>query len=133
MKQLTFVGPPAAAIAAMGSKIVAKNRMREAGVTIDARDLEPLLQQGAARDHEASVPVAFAPDPGTTAVADGGSLKDIAKNATEAAEKQAIVEALRVTGGNKQKAAQRLQTDYKTLFVKLKRYGLGNARQPAAE
>jgi 3-methylcrotonyl-CoA carboxylase alpha subunit len=31
---VTFVGPPAAAIAAMGSKIVAKNRMREAGVPV---------------------------------------------------------------------------------------------------
>jgi DNA-binding NtrC family response regulator len=115
-----------------------RNVMRRAalqapGVTIDARDLQPLLQEVSAVDDEASVPVPFAPDTGTTALADGGSLKDIAKNATEAAEKQAIVEALRVTGGNKQKAAQRLQTDYKTLFVKLKRYGLGNARQPAAE
>ena len=30
----SFVGPPAAAIAAMASKIVAKNRMREAGVPV---------------------------------------------------------------------------------------------------
>ncbi|HEY2107761.1 MAG TPA: helix-turn-helix domain-containing protein, partial [Candidatus Binataceae bacterium] len=62
----------------------------------------------------------------------GKSLRDVARVASEAAEKQAIVEALRATGGNKQKAAQRLQTDYKTLFLKLKRYGLGKTREQAA-
>jgi 3-methylcrotonyl-CoA carboxylase alpha subunit len=41
---VTFVGPPPAAIAAMGSKIVAKNRMREAGV--------PVLPGYAGRDQE---------------------------------------------------------------------------------
>jgi DNA-binding NtrC family response regulator len=65
------------------------------------------------------------PQPATN----GASLKDIARVAIETAEKQAIVAALRATDGNKQKAAQRLKTDYKTLFLKLKRYGLSNARQ----
>ena len=68
-----------------------------------------------------------ASNPAPDAVSNSGrSLKDIARVAFEAAEKQAITEALRTTGGHKQKAALLLQTDYKTLFVKLKRYGLGN-------
>src|SRR6185437_10579991 len=48
---LIFVGPPAEAIAAMGSKIVAKARMRAAGVPVlpgydgDAQDLSDLEEQ----------------------------------------------------------------------------------------
>ena len=103
------------------------------GVEIEAKDLGPLLQEGVAAEQQKPGPVSPAADAALPAVTNGGSLKDIARNAGEAAEKQAIVEALRATGGNKQKAAQRLRTDYKTLFVKLKRYGLSNARQPAAE
>ena len=117
-----------------------RNLMRRAAlqaqaVEIDARDLEPLLEATvSAANLEPLAPVAAAPLSGagdtlTTPAFNGGSLKDIARQAIEAAEKQAIVEALRATGGNKQKAAQRLKTDYKTLFLKLKRYGLSNNRQ----
>jgi 3-methylcrotonyl-CoA carboxylase alpha subunit len=51
---LRFVGPPAAAIAAMGSKIVAKTRMREAGVPVlpgyagSAQDLPSLEREARA-------------------------------------------------------------------------------------
>jgi DNA-binding NtrC family response regulator len=52
------------------------------------------------------------------------SLKEIAEEAARAAEKQAICEALRVTQGNKSKAARALKTDYKTLHLKMQRLGV---------
>jgi len=57
---------------------------------------------------------------GTKAV----SLKGIAGDAAIAAEHQVICDTLRATGGNKSKAARLLQTDYKTLHLKLKRLGI---------
>jgi DNA-binding NtrC family response regulator len=55
----------------------------------------------------------------------GRSLKEIASAAADAAETDAIVEALHAAGGNKSEAARLLKTDYKTLYVKMKRLGLG--------
>jgi DNA-binding NtrC family response regulator len=52
------------------------------------------------------------------------SLKDVADAAAEAAERGAIVAAVRACGGNKTRAARLLQTDFKTLHLKMKRYGL---------
>ncbi len=102
------------------------------GVAITGKAIEPLLKE----DHVRLAPLAPVPAHAPTemtAIPNGAeSLREIARSATEAAEKHAISEALRATGGNKQKAATRLKTDYKTLYVKLKRYGLGTARQPAA-
>jgi len=63
---LTFVGPPATAIAAMGSKILAKNRMREAGVPLlpgyagPAQDLKDL----AAAAHTVGLPLIIKPAAG---------------------------------------------------------------------
>ncbi len=54
----------------------------------------------------------------------GLSLKKIGENAIEEAEKQAIRNVLRSTQGNKSQAAKILKTDYKTLHVKIKKYGL---------
>jgi len=54
----------------------------------------------------------------------GQSLKQIAETAVEEAEKQAIRSVLKSTGGNKSQAAKALKTDYKTLHVKIKKYGL---------
>ncbi|HET9869734.1 MAG TPA: helix-turn-helix domain-containing protein, partial [bacterium] len=54
----------------------------------------------------------------------GQSLKQIAETAVEQAEKQAIASVLKSTGGNKSQAAKILKTDYKTLHVKVKKYGL---------
>ncbi len=53
---------------------------------------------------------------------DSFSLRDIAKRTLEKAEVEAIEKALRITRGNKSKAAELLGIDYKTLFRKLKRY-----------
>ena len=52
------------------------------------------------------------------------SLKEIAGRATAEAEQQAIRLALQATRGNKSEAARLLLVDYKTLHLKIKRYGL---------
>jgi DNA-binding NtrC family response regulator len=54
----------------------------------------------------------------------GLSLKQISTRASEEAEKQAIRNVLRATKGNKSQAAKILKTDYKTLFMKVKKFGL---------
>jgi DNA-binding NtrC family response regulator len=54
----------------------------------------------------------------------GSSLKELAELAAEDAEGQAIRLALQATGGNKSEAARLLQVDYKTLHLKMKRFGI---------
>ena len=63
---ITFVGPPAAAIAAMGSKIVAKNRMRAAGVPVlpGYAGAEQDLQQLAAAARTVGLPLILKPAAG---------------------------------------------------------------------
>ncbi len=105
--------------------------LQSSGVAIDAADLKAMLSEenGAGEHHAAGLALQVSsPPPSALAT---GSLRDIAKTAVEEAEKRAIVAALRATQGHKQKAARLLKTYYKTLFVKLKRYGLGNIRDPA--
>lgn len=58
----------------------------------------------------------------------GRSLKEIADSAAADAEQHAIRRTLRDTKGNKSEAARLLRTDYKTLHLKMKQYGI-----PAAE
>ena len=55
---------------------------------------------------------------------DGKSLKQIADEAANAAEREAICEMLRATKGNKSDAARALKTDYKTLYLKMKHLGI---------
>src|SRR5438309_3919694 len=55
---------------------------------------------------------------------DGCSLKEIADAAAAHAEQHAIRRVLQVTSGNKSEAARLLRTDYKTLHVKMKQYGI---------
>jgi DNA-binding NtrC family response regulator len=52
------------------------------------------------------------------------SLKEIAADATRTAERDAIGDALRVTKGNRSRAANLLQTDYKTLLRKIRQLGI---------
>jgi len=52
------------------------------------------------------------------------SLKEIAGRAVAEAERQAIRLALQATGGNKSEAARLLRVDYKTLHLKMRRYGI---------
>jgi DNA-binding NtrC family response regulator len=54
----------------------------------------------------------------------GASLKAIAETASSEAERRAIGDALLGTGGNKSQAARLLGTDYKTLHLKMRRYGM---------
>lgn len=55
---------------------------------------------------------------------DGRALKEIAEAALVEAEKGAIRGALLAAGGNRAEAARALRVDYKTLYVKLKRYNI---------
>ena len=52
------------------------------------------------------------------------SLRDVARRAAAEAERQAIRLALQATRGNKSEAARLLRVDYKTLHLKIKRYGI---------
>jgi DNA-binding NtrC family response regulator len=61
---------------------------------------------------------------GGAAAPAGRSLKQMTDEAVRDTERRAITEALRATRGNKSQAAKALQTDYKTLHVKMKRLGL---------
>ena len=56
----------------------------------------------------------------------GSSLREVALDAASRAEERAIRWALQSTSGNKSEAARLLQTDYKTLYVKIKRHGLSS-------
>ena len=58
----------------------------------------------------------------------GSSLREVSAAAAARAEDQAIQWALQTTGGNKSQAARLLRTDYKTLHLKIKHYGI-DARQ----
>ena len=63
----------------------------------------------------------------------GRSLRSIATAAAEAAERQAITEVLRATGGNKSEAARVLQVDFKTLHLKMRRLGIaGRVLEPVS-
>jgi DNA-binding NtrC family response regulator len=59
---------------------------------------------------------------------DRSSLREIAGAAAANAEQQAIRRTLETTMGNKSEAARLLRTDYKTLHLKMKQYGV-DARQ----
>jgi DNA-binding NtrC family response regulator len=96
-----------------------RNVMRQAvlkasGIILGAEDIRPLLQRHPTKGSSVNVPALVA----------GRSLKEIAEAATSEAEKQAILEVLRATRGNKSQAARLLQVDFKTLHVKMKRYRL---------
>src|SRR5712664_235138 len=54
----------------------------------------------------------------------GCSLKETADAAAAHAEQHAIRRVLQATSGNKSEAARLLRTDYKTLHVKMKQYGI---------
>src|SRR5438105_465560 len=58
------------------------------------------------------------------AAADDASLKEIADAAVAQAEQTAIRRVLQLTSGNKSEAARLLRTDYKTLHLKIKQYGI---------
>jgi two-component system nitrogen regulation response regulator GlnG len=55
---------------------------------------------------------------------DGLPLREIVGRNTGRLERQVIAQTLRRTGGNKAKASRLLQVDYKTLYSKVKEYGI---------
>ncbi len=71
-----------------------------------------------------------AEDPGAPAAGEPGpsvagfSLREVGKKAAAEAERQAIRQVLQATRGNKSEAARLLRTDYKTLYLKMKHYGI---------
>jgi two-component system nitrogen regulation response regulator GlnG len=67
-----------------------------------------------------SAPTALRDEPAPA----GASLKEIAEAAAADAEQQAIRRVLQGTKGNKSEAARLLRTDYKTLHLKMKQYGI---------
>jgi DNA-binding NtrC family response regulator len=52
------------------------------------------------------------------------SLREVAAAASRSAERDAICEMLRATNGNKSRTARALQTDYKTLHLKMRQLGI---------
>jgi DNA-binding NtrC family response regulator len=56
--------------------------------------------------------------------AGGRSLREIADEAAAEAQRQAITDALRIARGNKSQAARSLQTDFKTLHLKMNALGI---------
>jgi DNA-binding NtrC family response regulator len=79
--------------------------------TLRRSQLQKLLGKGSAANSTASA-------------SRNQSLKEIADSAAKEAERHAICETLRITRGNKSQAAKTLQTDYKTLHVKMKNLGI---------
>jgi DNA-binding NtrC family response regulator len=60
------------------------------------------------------------------------TLREIADAAVESAERHAILRALQSTNGNKSQAARLLHVDFKTLHVKMRRYGITISHNPEA-
>ena len=52
------------------------------------------------------------------------SLKEIAQRSADVVEREALAQVLKHTGGNKAKAARILKIDYKTIHIKLKKFGI---------
>ncbi len=69
------------------------------------------------------VPVAASDSP-LASVDYSGSLADVTRRVTEAAEREAIARALQQANGDAARAAERLQIGFKALTAKLKQYGL---------
>jgi DNA-binding NtrC family response regulator len=81
-------------------------------------------------EHLSVLPVAPCPAnaPYAESVPGDSSLKEIAGAAAADAEQQAIRLVLQATKGNKSEAARLLRTDYKTLHLKMKQYGINAAQ-----
>jgi len=64
---------------------------------------------------------------------EGLPLKEILHAAVSSVERRVIARTLKITGGNKSKAARLLQVDYKTLHLKVKEYGIALAGEQQHE
>ena len=61
------------------------------------------------------------------------SLLSVGANAADEAQRNLVLRTLAETGGNRKKAAARLNICYKALRNKLKRWGVAGKRQPEAQ
>jgi DNA-binding NtrC family response regulator len=102
-----------------------RNVIRQAALRADGVVLPEHLRLGAGGGAAATAEgIAADAQPGRT-------LREAAAIGAESAERAAISEALRSAGGNKSAAARALGTDFKTLHLKMKRYGIsGEAFRP---
>jgi len=92
--------------------VVRQGVLESNDVTLRATAITKFLKQGEPRGGAHAEPRATQ------------SLRDAVRAATRDVERRVISDALRQAGGNQAQAARILQTDYKTLYVKLKRLGL---------
>jgi DNA-binding NtrC family response regulator len=92
--------------------VVRQAVLRSDGLAIEPTDLRALL---------ASMPVRAS---GAITSTRMQSLKEVAADATRSAEHATICDALRATKGNRSRAANLLQTDYKTLLRKIRQMGI---------
>ncbi|MBI4591785.1 MAG: sigma-54-dependent Fis family transcriptional regulator [Candidatus Rokubacteria bacterium] len=95
-----------------------RNVVRQA-VLVSADLIRP-EHLGALGAGDPGAPSAGEPGPGLA----GLSLRKARERVAVEAEQQAIRQALQATRGNKSEAARLLRTDYKTLHLKMKRYGI---------
>jgi len=94
----------------------------------NVRELENAIERAAVlTNHEILTPTDFRDERQAPALSpqlqpqDSGTLK----GAVEAAERDAITQALKATGGNRREAAAQLGVSLRTLFYKMDRYGIG--------
>jgi len=73
--------------------------------------------------NQLEVPLAFSPKVRGTPWKNA-SLGEIVQQSVLAVEKEVLKEVLRITGGNKAKAARLLHVDYKTVHTKVKKFGI---------
>jgi two-component system, NtrC family, response regulator HydG len=92
--------------------VVRQAVLESKGIVLQRATLQKFLGKGAASTVVES------------ALAGNRSLREIAEEAAREAERQAISAMLRETAGNKSRAARALQTDYKTLHLKMKNLGI---------
>jgi DNA-binding NtrC family response regulator len=98
--------------------VVRQAVLQSRGFSIDAAEIDALLGRSAGAASRSS-----GDDFEVTSTL-GKSLKEIAEEAAARAEQNAIRDVLRTTKGNKSQAAKALRTDYKTLHLKMKRFGI---------
>jgi DNA-binding NtrC family response regulator len=104
-----------------------RNVIRQAVLESKVTLLEkPTVQRFIGKNGPGAVtpPASPSPAPRIAVASSLKSLRAIADQAAREAERVAITETLRATGGNKSQAARILQTDYKTLHVKIKALGI---------
>ena len=95
----------------------------------NVRELENAIERAAVlTNHDILTPANFRteplPAPHTPPSGEWGVGSGTLREATESAERAAIVQALKATDGNRREAAKRLGVSLRTLFYKIDRYGI---------